>query len=182
MILATLAATMLDPVRTALPLHLVNPDFEVPVPERRGYGSHAIPGWSLLTARGYRVHVVPRGEFPVRAGTQTGHVVFMGYFARSGPDRGSFTGIYQTIDARRWRGRNIRVSVLANPAHFAANRAWLDVEAGPARARRTFDQVEQWRRYAVELAVPPDAETLTITIGTNGDASVDDVSIEPAPR
>ncbi len=104
----------------------------------------------------------------------------MGYFARSGPDRGSWIGVSQSIDARRWRGRRVRVSVAAKPAHFAAHRAWLNVSAGDAQARRGFDQVERWERYSVELDVPAGAAQLTIEIGADGDVEIDDIRIEAA--
>jgi hypothetical protein len=180
MILA--AALVLAGLQPALPQTLVNPGFEGSASDDREFGSHVPPGWSMRRARGYRVRVASPSEIrpPRRHGS--GNWVFMGYFARNGPDRGSWTGITQTIDARRWRGRRVRVSIAANPAHFAANRAWLEVEAGSVRGRRGFDQVEQWQRYAVDITVPRDAATLTVTIGTNGDVSVDDVRIEPAPR
>lgn len=175
MILAAFLSFFAQP---GLPDALVNPDFEAHVPETSYYGSRTPPGWSVREARGYRVHVEPRGGPHVVGPTRSGHVATLGYFARNAPDRGSSIGISQTIDARRWRGRRIRVSVEAKPAHFAANRAWLTVEAGSARGRRGFEVASQWRRYAVELDVPRDAPTISVTIATNGDVEIDDVRIE----
>ncbi|HEY0116325.1 MAG TPA: hypothetical protein VGB54_11430 [Allosphingosinicella sp.] len=177
---AALIALFLASAQPALPRALVNPGFEAGAPDT----AHQAPlhGWSLHPARGYRAVVMANTDYGAMRAPAGRQRLFLGYFARNGPDRGSWVGVSQTVDARRWRGRRIRVSVAANPAHFAAHRAWLTVQSGSIIARQGFDQVEQWRRYAVELEIPRDATSLTIGIGTNGDVNVDDVRIEAVRR
>jgi hypothetical protein len=173
-------AMLIAAAEPGLPTRLVNPGFEAGIPRNDLYDSMPMRGWTRRPARGYRAHVAGNPDVGgVRSYAGRQHL-FMGYFARNGPDRGSWIGVSQTIDARRWRGRRVRVSVAAYPAHFAAHRAWLTVRAGRANASRRFDEAEQWRRYAVELDVPLEVRTLTVEIGTNGDVHVDDVRMEPA--
>ena len=174
LLLATAAA------QPPLPRNLVNPGFEAPGPDDSLYGAQALPGWSVHRARGYRAHVQTPVAWSSLRAPEGRAWLSMGYFARSGPDRGSWIGVSQSIDARRWRGRRVRVSVAAKPAHFAAHRAWLNVSAGDAQARRGFDQVERWERYSVELDVPAGAAQLTIEIGADGDVEIDDIRIEAA--
>lgn len=172
-------AMLLAAAEPGFPARLVNPGFEAG-PAQDDLYSGPLPGWTRLPARGYRAMVHRNSEFDtVRSYAGRQHL-FMGYFARNAPQRGSWIGVSQTIDARRWRGRRVRVSVAAYPAHFAADRAWLTVRAGRTDAMRRFDRVEQWSRYAVELDVSRDAPTITVELGTNGDVYVDDVRIEPA--
>ena len=184
MILASLFA--LAAAQPALPRDIVNAGFEARDGVDDLYGRGPLTGWSIREARGYRAVLMPTSVVSgtrAYAGRQS---LFMGYFARNAPDRGSWTGVHQTIDASRWRGRRVRASVAARPAHFAAGRAWLVVRyIGPRTtnaARRSFDRVEEWHRYSVELDVPANARELVVEIGTDGDVMVDDIRLEPVRR
>lgn len=87
------------------------------------------------------------------------------------------------LDARRYRGRRIRLSAATKAPPFASGVARLFVEAGAGESRRAETTVlasEEWTRHAVELAVPRDARFIDlgfVTDGTRTSFSADDVRL-----
>lgn len=105
----------------------------------------------------------------------------MGWRARSAAPREAYGRLFQQIDARRYRGRTIRVSARTKAPDFAHRNGSLTVTAGGATARIAIDASETWWQHAAVLRVPRDAASIEIAFrveSTGGELKVDDVRLE----
>ena len=153
----------------ALAAQLVNPGFE------RG-----LAGWQTESHRGMRVYPADNRHYVVRQSAEGEAYVTMGWRARSSAPPEAESRIFQRIDARRYRGRAIRVSAQTKAPGFAHRNGSLTVSAGRARARTAIAASEHWRRHGVSLRIPRDARTIEIVFqveGTAAELSLDDVRL-----
>jgi hypothetical protein len=159
---AVLAAT------APLPDAIANPSFE-----------QGMIGWTSGGHRGFRA-----GEDRSYGTDRAAHGSYWltaGWAARSrAPDDAAFH-ITTLIDARRYRGRRIRVSAMTRAPDFAHGSSRLFAAAGSARAEAGIAASAAWRRHAAVLAVPRRARTIEIGFRlerTSGQFDADDVRIE----
>lgn len=143
MILAAFLLLAAAPVPAAIP----NPGFE------RG-----LEAWAVSGDRGFRAGV--GSNYPA-AGR---HWLHMGWAARNRtPDDAGFQ-VSTIIDARRYRGRRIRVSAdtrISDGGERGA--AILFAGAGNEQARAVLAYgSNDWRRHSLILTVPRDAATITL--------------------
>jgi hypothetical protein len=157
------------PAALALAAQLANPGFE------RG-----LEGWRTERHRGMGVAVADN-RHGVRQSAEGEHYVTMGWRARNAATRDALCRIFQRIDARRYRGRTIRVSAQTRAPDFAGGFGSLTVRAAGAEARTGIAASAAWRRHGVTLRVPRDARTIEIALqaeATQAELSVDDVRLE----
>lgn len=153
----------------ALAVQLVNPGFE------RG-----LEGWRVESHRGIRAYPADNRSFIVRQSAEGEAYVTIGWRARNAAPPGAEGRIFQEIDARRYRGRAIRVSAQTKAPGFAHRNGSLTVRAGGASARATIAASGDWRRHGVRLRVPRDARTIAVVFqveGTSAELSLDDVRL-----
>ncbi|HYD12383.1 MAG TPA: hypothetical protein VEC11_06020 [Allosphingosinicella sp.] len=153
----------------ALAAQLANPGFE------RG-----LDGWQVEAHRGIRAYPADNRHDVVRQSAEGEAYVTMGWRARSAAPPGAGGRLFQRIDARRYRGRTIRVSAQARAPGFAHRNGSLIVSAGAANARALIAASEHWRRHGVTVRVPRDARTIEIAFqveGTQAELAVDDVRL-----
>ena len=152
-----------------LAAQLVNPGFE------RG-----LEGWQVEHHRGMRIYPADNRHYVVRQSAEGEGYVTMGWRARSSAPPEAESRLVQRIDARRYRGRTIRVSAQTKAPGFAHRNGSLTVGAGGVRTRTTIVASEAWRRHGVTLRVPRNARTIEIAFrveGTSAELSVDDVRL-----
>lgn len=154
----------------ALTAQLANPGFE------RGLES-----WQTERHRGMGIAVADNRLYTIRQSAEGERYVTMGWRARNAATRDARCRIFQRIDARRYRGRTIRVAVQTRAPDFAEGFGSLIVRAAEAEARTGIAASPEWRRHAVTLRVPRDARTIEIALqaeATQAELSVDDVRLE----
>jgi hypothetical protein len=153
----------------ALAAQLANPGFE-----------RELHGWQTERHRGMGIAVGGNPGYMVRQSAEGEYYLTMGWRARSAAPREAFGRVFQQIDARRYRGRTIRVSVQTKAPDFAHGNGILSVSAGDRTARTGIATSEDWQRHAVTLRVPRDARTLEIALqvhATSAELSADDVRL-----
>ena len=154
----------------ALAAQLVNPGFE------RG-----LEGWHTSNHRGMGIEVDGNSGYTVRQSAEGERFVTMGWRARSAAPREAYARLVQQIDARRYRGRTIRVSARTKAPDFAHHNGSLTVSAGAASVRTAIAASPAWWRHEAILHVPRDAPSIEVAFqaeGTSGELSVDDVRLE----
>ena len=154
----------------ALAVQLVNPGFE-----------RDLEGWQSERHRGMRIEVGGNAGYRVRQSAEGERFITMGWRARNASPWEAYARIFQQIDARRYRGRTIRVSARTKAPHFAHRNGSLTLSAGAISARTVIDASPEWRRHVATLRVPRNARTIEIAFraeGTSGELSVDDVRLE----
>jgi hypothetical protein len=154
----------------ALAAQLANPGFE--------QGLH---GWQTEGHRGMRAAIGSNRFSIVPQAARGDHYLNMGWRARSAAPRDAALRVFQRIDARRYRGRMIRVSAQTRAPAFAHGFGSLTVIAGGSRARTAIAASEGWRRHAVTLRIPPEARRIEIAFqveATQAELDADDLRIE----
>lgn len=152
-----------------LATQLTNPGFE-----------QGLEGWRIEGHRGMGVAVADNRLYRVRQSAEGEHYINMGWRARNAAPRDAVKRIFQRIDARRYRGRTIRVSALTRSPPFADHFGSLTVSAGAASARASLASSETWRRHVVTLRVPRDASEIEVAFqveATQAELNVDDVRL-----
>jgi hypothetical protein len=159
-----LAALLLQLAATP-PATIPNPGFE-----------RDLQGWAPVGYRGFRAGI--GSDYPANAR----HWLHMGWAARSRtPDDADFQ-VSTTIDARRYRGRRIRISAetkVRSGRDSGAN--ILFAGAGTAHARMVLPESDLWQRQSVTLAVPRSAGTITLGFrieNAGGGIEADNVRLE----
>ena len=129
-----------------LPASILNPGFE------RG-----LEGWTAAGHRGFRATV--GSNYPA-AGR---HWLHLGWAARNrSPDDAAFQ-VSTMIDARRYRGRRIRLSAEISVGRSRdSGSAILFAETEGAGAHAILAQNDDWRRQDVVLDVPRRARTIAL--------------------
>ncbi len=140
----TLAALLLL-AATPLPAAIPNPGFE------RG-----LEGWSAQGHRGYRALSVSRNP----GGGQ--HRLSMVWAARSMAHDAAQFRVDTRIDARRYRGRRIRISASVRVRGRASGVALIFARAGAAEAVTPLEAGGDWERRAVDLVVPGRAREISL--------------------
>lgn len=166
-----LSALLLLSGQSPLPDSIPNGGFEA--------DAERATGWRFALGRGYRGGVDQGTAFEGRQSA------FIGYFARNGADRGGVQpAVYTRIDARRYRGKTIRISGAVRLPAAGSGRLVLSADAPRQQALSAAFSGDQWQRVAVDLTVPARARTIDIRfeVTRGNDLNVDDVRIEPAPR
>ncbi|HYI47518.1 MAG TPA: hypothetical protein VEX35_03545 [Allosphingosinicella sp.] len=141
MILATLLLLAAAPLPAAIP----NPGFE------RG-----LEGWTAEGNRGFRASSVSRnpGGGPRR--------LSMAWWVRSmAQDEAQFR-VGTRIDARRYRGRRIRISASVRVHGGARGVATIFARAGALEAVTRLEPGRAWERRSVDLAVPRSAREISL--------------------
>lgn len=154
----------------ALATQLVNPGFE------RG-----LEGWRTEHSRGMGIGVGGNPGYTVRQSAEGEHYVSMGWRARNAATREASSRLFQRIDARRYRGRTIRISARTRAPDFAHRNGSLTITAGSANARTAINASRTWWRHDATLRVPRDAHLIEIAFqveGTGGELAIDDVRLE----
>lgn len=157
-----------------LAAQLANPGFERGLEGWRSQGHPGI-GVGIGSNRGFAVPRAARGE----------HYLNMGWRARNGAPDDAYRRTFTVVDARRYRGRTIRVSALTKAPPFADGNGRLIVRAGGAEAGTGIAASETWRRHQVELRVPRDARNVEIAFevrATQAELDADDVRLELVGR
>jgi hypothetical protein len=154
----------------ALAAQLTNPGFE-----------QGLSGWQALGHPGIGVGISDNRGYTVRQSAQGEHYLHIGWRRRSGAPRDAAMRVSTRIDARRYRGRLIRVSAQTKAPDFAHRNSRLTVSAGGAEAGVAIAASERWRRHSVLLRVPRRAgeiEIAFVTGGTRSQLAADDVRLE----
>ena len=152
-----------------LAAQLANPGFEL-----------GLDGWRVESHRGMRTYVAGNRGYVTRQAAQGEQFITMGWRARSRAPDDAQSGLFQRIDARRYRGRTIRVSAQTRAPRFAQGYGSLTVSAAAAEVRTGIAASETWRRHAVTLRVPRAARWLEISFRverTQAELAVDDVRL-----
>lgn len=147
-----------------LPARIPNPDFDQ---DMRGWSGFGHGGFSAYVVHDY--------------GSPRSYWLKAGWAARSASPPDAEYRVATRIDARRYRGRRIRVSAATRAPEFAHRVSSLFARAGAAQAETRIDSSETWRRHSVDLAVPSDAGTIEIGFrveGTSGELNADRIRLE----
>ena len=153
----------------SLAAQLANPGFE-----------QGLEGWQTDRHRGMGIEIGSNRGYTIRQAAEGEQFLAMGWRARSGAPAEAFSRVSQQIDARRYRGRTIRVSARTKAPAFAHRRGSLTVIAAGASARIAINASESWRHHDAVLRVPRNARTIGVEFqveGTGGELSVDDVRL-----
>lgn len=160
--MSLLAALLL--LAQPLPAAIPNPGFE------RG-----LEGWHAWGDRGFRAYA--GSNYPAPGG----HWLQAGWAARNRTPDDARYSIATRIDARRWRGRRIRISAATRIQGGARGAVILFARAGAAEAGTPLLFSDDWRRQSVVLQVPVRAREIELGFqlergGAHLDA--DDVRLE----
>ncbi len=158
----------------ALAAQLVNPGFE------RG-----MDGWQSLGHRGIGVGVESNRGYAIRQSAEGEHYLRVGWRARNAAPPDAQARVSTRVDARRYRGRTIRVSALTKAPDFAHRNARLAVSAPGVEAVARIHASAAWRRHGVQFRVPRDAREIEIAFiveGTQAELAADDVRLELVRR
>lgn len=153
-----------------LAAQLANPGFE------RG-----LDGWRSEGHRGIGVGIGSNEGYVSPQAAEGERYLNMGWRARNGAPPGAYRRTFTLIDARRYRGRTIRVSALTKAPPFAHRNGRLIVRSGDAEASAGIAASETWQRHQVELHVPSDARTIEIAFrveSTEAELDADDVRLD----
>lgn len=153
---------------------IANPGFE------RG-----LEGWESEGHRGIGVEVAGNRGYTVRQAARGEHYLVMGWRARNAAPPNAERRVFTRLDARRYRGRTVRVSAQTKAPNFADGNGSLIVSAAGANARAGIAATENWRRHQVTLRVPRGARWLEIAFlveGTASELAVDDVRLDVLRR
>jgi hypothetical protein len=154
----------------ALAAQLVNPGFE-----------QGLRGWEAVGHPGIGVGVQDNRGYTVRQSAQGEHYLGIGWRMRSAAPRDAEMRVFTRLDARRYRGRLIRVSAQTRAPEFAHNNTRLTASAGGIEAGTAIAASGVWRRHSVLLRVPRRAREIEIafvTGGTRSQLAADDVRLE----
>ena len=154
----------------ALAAQLANPGFE-----------QGLQGWQIERHRGMGVGTVSNRGYTIRQSAEGEHYLTMGWRARNRAPDDALARVFTFVDARRYRGRRIRVSARTRAPGFAHGIGSLAVSGASAEARTGIAASNTWWGHAVELRVPPNARRIEIAFqveGTAAELSVDDVRLE----
>lgn len=158
----------------ALAAQFANPGFE-----------QGMQGWQTEGHRGMRAGIASNHLYIVRQSAEGERYLNMGWRARNAAPRDARMRVFTTVDARRYRGRTIRVSAQTKAPGFAHGNGSLIVAAANAAARTGIAASETWRRHVVTLRVPRDADRIEIAFqveGTAAELSADDVRLQVLRR
>ena len=153
---------------------LVNPGFE-----------QGLRGWQAQGHRGIGVGVQDNRGYTVRQSAQGEHYLGIGWRRRSAAPPDAAMRVFTRVDARRYRGRLVRVSAQTKAPEFAHLNTRLTVGAGGAEAGIAIAASGGWRRHSVLLRVPRRAREIEIafvTGGTRSQLAADDVRLELVRR
>jgi hypothetical protein len=158
---AALALLLAQPLPATIP----NPGFE------RG-----LEGWVAAGHRGYRAGVGSNYPAP------SGRWLTMGWAARNRtPDDAGFQ-VATTIDARRYRGRGIRISAATRVRNGRSSGATiLFAGAADTGAQTMLEESNDWSRQTLMFHVPRNARTITLGFrieNAGGGIEADDVRLE----
>jgi hypothetical protein len=149
---------------------LANPGFE-----------QGLRGWQALGHPGIGVGVSGNRGYTIRQSAEGEHYLHIGWRRRSAAPQGAMMRVSTRIDARRYRGRLIRVSAQTKAPDFADRNSRLVASAGGAEAGVSIEASERWRRHSVLLRIPRRANEIEIafvTGGTRSQLAADDVRLE----
>lgn len=154
----------------AAAVQLANPGFE-----------QGLRGWQAVGHVGIGVGVSDNRGYTFRQSAEGEHYLHIGWRRRSAAPPGAMMRVSTRIDARRYRGRLIRVSAQTKAPDFADRNSRLTVGAGAAEAGTAITASERWRRHSVLLRIPRRAaeiEIAFVTGGTRSQLAADDVRVE----
>ena len=152
-----------------LTAQLANPGFE-----------QGLQGWQTDRHRGMGIGVESNRGYTIRQSAVGEHYLAMGWRARNSAPPEAEARIFQRLDARRYRGRRIRVSVQTRAPDFAHGNGTLTVTAGGATARVGIATSREWRRHAATMRIPRRAQQIEVAFrvaGTGAELGVDDVRL-----
>jgi hypothetical protein len=149
---------------------LANPGFE-----------RELEGWQTDHHRGMDVEIGSNRGYTIPQAAEGEQFLVIGWRARNSAPPEAEGRAFQRIDASRYRGRLIRVSVMTKAPDFADRNGSLTINAAGVMARVAIAASEGWRRHAVRLRVPRDARWLEVALaveGTAAELSADDVRLD----
>ena len=149
---------------------IANPGFE-----------QGLRGWQTAGHPGIGVGVHDNRGYTIRQSAEGEHYLGIGWRRRSAAPRDAAMRVSTRLDARRYRGRLIRVSARTRAPDFAHRNVRLTVSAGGAEAGTAIDASARWRRHSVTLRIPRIAHEIEIAFVTGGTGSqlgADDVRLE----
>lgn len=149
---------------------LVNPGFE-----------QGLTGWQAVGHPGIGVGVSSNRGYTIRQSAEGEQYLHIGWRRRSAAPREAAMRVSTRIDARRYRGRLIRVSAQTKAPDFAHRNSRLTASAGGAEAGTPIEASARWRRHHILLRVPRHAREIEIafvTGGTRSQLAADDVRLE----
>lgn len=148
---------------------IANPGFE-----------QGLRGWQSEGHRGIVAGVESNEGYTIRRAARGEHYLVMGWRARNAAPPEASRRVFSRFDARRYRGRTIRVSAQTKAPDFAHRNAGLIVSAAGAEGRVAIAASENWRRHEVTFRVPRAARWIEIAFvveGTASELAVDDVRL-----
>ena len=146
-----------------LPATIPNPGFD-----------DGLEGWSSEGHRGFRA-------LPLSADGGPSRLLSMAWAARYRSPDDAWFRVSTRIDARRYRGRRIRISASARAYGRPDGAASIFARAGATEAVTPLARDVEWRRRSVDLAVPRRAREIVLGfhIGRAGTRiEADDVRLE----
>jgi hypothetical protein len=153
---------------------LANPGFE-----------QGLQGWQAVGHPGIGVGIQGNRGYTIRQSAEGEHYLGIGWRRRSAAPRDAMMRVSTRIDARRYRGRLIRISAQTQAPDFAHRNSRLTVSAAGVEAGTPIVASEGWRRHSVLLRIPRRAteiEIAFVTGGTRSQLAADDVRLELVRR
>lgn len=163
-----MAAIQAAPQR--LPVRIPNPGFE-----------RELEGWQVTADRGFHAGGMRISDYSSDRPAAGRGWLSAGWRARSRAPDDATIRITTAIDARRYRGRRVRLSAMTRLPDFAAGANRLFLRAAGVEAVTRLRASAQWGQQSVELAVPLAARTIElgfIVEGTGGELEADAVRLE----
>lgn len=127
-----------------LPATIPNPGFEC-----------GLEGWSSEGHRGFRA-------LPFSADGGPSRLLSMAWAARYRSPAEAWFRVSTRIDARRYRGRHVRISASVRAFGRAEGVAVIFADAGAGEAATTLHRDRPWERRSVDLAVPRRAREIVL--------------------
>ncbi len=160
-----------------LPARIVNPGFE-----------QGLRGWTAAGHRGFRAGGMRALGYSADRAAEGRGWMTAGWAARSRAPEDAAYRIATLVDARRYRGRRMRLSAMTRAPAFADGSSRLTARTfaagGTAEAETGIHASETWRRHDLVFSVPRDARAIELGFHierTSGQLDADAVRFEILP-
>lgn len=154
----------------AAPARIANPGFE-----------DGLNAWSTDGHRGFRASPMRIVAYSSDRPAEGRGWLRAGWAARSGAPPGANYRIATVVDARRYRGRRVRLSAMTRAPDFAHGSNVLTIGAGTRTAEARIAASAAWRRHSVTLDIPRLARTIELGFrveSTSGELEADAVRLQ----
>lgn len=157
------------PSQAPLPQRIANPGFE------RG-----LRHWTARGHRGFRAGAMRIVDYSSDRPAEGRGWLRAGWAARSGAPFDAAYHVTTLVDARRYRGRRVRLTAMTRAPEFAHRTSALIIEAGGRAAELRIAASTTWQPHSVILDVPRDARVVELGFrleDSAGELEADDVRL-----